>query len=86
LENLSWACAWCNSFKGTDIAAHPPGSGDIVPLFNPRTDAWDEHFVWEGPLLRGKTPVGSATVDLLRINQPERVDHRRMLMDLGTWG
>lgn len=22
LENLCWACAWCNSYKGTDIAAH----------------------------------------------------------------
>lgn len=86
LENLCWSCAWCNSFKGTDIAAYPPGSNEIVPLFNPRTDAWDDHFFWEEAVLRGKTPVGSATIELLRINQPERVDHRRLLMQVGLWG
>ncbi|MCI0335824.1 MAG: hypothetical protein L0228_21665 [Planctomycetes bacterium] len=43
------------------------------------------HFFWEAAILRGKTPVGSATVELLRINQPERVDHRRLLMELEAW-
>ena len=85
LENLCWACAWCNSFKGTDIAAYPPSSDQIVPLFNPRTDPWEDHFAWEGAVLRGKTPVGSATVELLRLNRPERVDHRRFLMEIGLW-
>lgn len=84
-ENLCWACAWCNSFKGTDIAAYPPGSNEIVPLFNPRIDAWDEHFFWVGAILRGKTSVGAATIALLRINQPERIEHRRLLMRVGLW-
>jgi hypothetical protein len=80
LENLCWSCAWCNSFKGSDIATHPPDSDEIVPLFNPRTDRWDEHFFWEGPALRGKTAIGSATIALLRINQPERIRHRSLLI------
>ena len=42
LDNLCWACALCNSFKGTDIAAYPPGSNEIVPLFNPRSDEWGQ--------------------------------------------
>lgn len=85
LENLCWACTWCNSRKGSDIAAHPPGSEEIVPLFNPRKDAWEGHFLWEGAILRGKTPVGSATIELLRINMPERIDHRQLLMQVGMW-
>jgi 5-methylcytosine-specific restriction endonuclease McrA len=85
LENLCWACAWCNSFKGTDIAAYPPNSDEIVPLFNPRTDAWENHFFWQGAILLAKTPAGAATVELLRINKPERVDHRQLLMQLGLW-
>jgi 5-methylcytosine-specific restriction endonuclease McrA len=80
MENLCWACAWCNSFKGTDIAAHPPGSDEIVPLFNPRTDRWEEHFIWEGTALRGKSLAGSATIELLRINLPERIRHRSLLI------
>jgi hypothetical protein len=80
MDNLCWACAWCNSFKGTDIAAHPPGSDAIVRLFNPRTDRWEDHFIWEGAALRGKTSIGSATIQLLRINLPERIRHRSLLI------
>jgi len=86
LENLCWACAWCNSFKGTDIAAYPPGSDQMAPLFNPRSESWDDHFAWDGAVLRGKTPIGSATIELLRINQAERVEHRRLVMQRGLWG
>jgi hypothetical protein len=85
LENLGWACAWCNSFKGTDVAAFAPGTHDIVPLYNPRTQAWEDHFFWEGAVVRGKTAAGSATIELLRINQPERIDHRKLLMEVGSW-
>jgi hypothetical protein len=52
---------------------------------NPRTQAWEDYFSWDEAALRNKTPVGAATVELLRINQPERVDHRRLLMRVGMW-
>jgi len=31
-----------------------------VPLFNPRTERWNEHFEWveAGAVMRGKTPQG----------------------------
>ena len=85
LENLCWSCAWCNSFKGSDIATYPPDSTEIVPLFNPRVDKWDDHFFWDEVVVRAKTPVGAATVELLRINLAERVNHRRLLMRTGMW-
>ena len=85
LDNICWACAWRNSFKGTDIAAYPPGQAQIVRLFDPRSDAWDDHFFWEGAVLRSKTPTAAATIELLRINQRERVEHRRLLMRQGLW-
>jgi hypothetical protein len=84
-DNLCWACSWCNSFKGTDVAAYVPGTTEIVPLFNPRTQVWDEHFNWEGGILRAKTATASATIELLRMNQPERIDHRKLLMEIGLW-
>jgi hypothetical protein len=54
-------------------------------LFNPRADAWEDHFYWERAVLRGKSPVASATIELLQINRPDRVDHRRLLMQLNLW-
>ena len=36
-DNLAYACAFCNRAKGTDIASLSL-RGDLVRLFNPRTD------------------------------------------------
>src|SRR5438128_11392399 len=75
LQNLCWACALCNSHKGTNVAGYDSETGELVPLFNPRRDQWQEHFTWEGSTLVGKTPVARATIDVLRINDPDRVAH-----------
>ena len=83
LKNTCVACAYCNSAKGTDAAAYDPDTEALVPLFNPRSDRWEQHFRWKGPELRGRTAVGRATVELLRINEPARVEHRRLLMAAG---
>ncbi len=83
LDNLCWACARCNYSKGSDIAEYDPATSELVRLFNPRLDAWGEHFAWQGPTLFGKSKIGRATIELLRINLPERVEHRRMLMEAG---
>jgi hypothetical protein len=79
-ENLCFACAYCNAAKGPNVAGFDPESDQLAPLFNPRDDDWDEHFRWDGPLLVGKTAKARATVDVLRINSIERVEHRRLLL------
>jgi HNH endonuclease len=81
LENLCWACALCNSHKGTDAAAFVPGTEQLVRLFNPRTDAWQEHFAWAGPKLLGRTEIGLATIELLQINASSRVHLRQLLIE-----
>jgi hypothetical protein len=78
-------CSFCNGAKGPNAAGYDPETGDLVRLFNPRTDTWHDHFTWDGPLLRAMTPVGRATVDVLRINDPSRVEHRRLLITLGLF-
>ena len=83
LTNLGWCCANCNNRKGTDASAYIPGSDELVRLFHPRRDKWHDHFEWDGPTLRGKTGIAEATIELLKINSDGRIDHRRMLIDLG---
>ena len=73
LQNLCWACALCNSHKGSDASAYVPGTDELVRLFNPRIDSWDDHFEWVGPRLMGQTDIALATLELLRINTDSRV-------------
>ncbi len=85
LGNICLACAACNAHKGPNAAGYDPATGALVALFNPRQDKWSKHFSWRGAVLIGKTPVGRATIDVLKINEPQRVVHRDMLLSLGIF-
>jgi hypothetical protein len=61
------------------VAGYDPVTDELVPLFNPRLEEWVDHFRWRGAELEGKTSIGRATIDVLRINIAERVEHRRLL-------
>jgi hypothetical protein len=81
--NLALACFDCNRFKGTNIASLDPLTGELVALFNPRTDEWTEHFQLNGVRIIPLTATGRATERLLQINI-----HRRLkLRERGAeWG
>jgi len=55
-------------------------TGDVVPLFNPRTDDWSAHFAFHGALINGRTPTERATVRLLQMNARHRVELRAALI------
>lgn len=84
-ENLALSCYNCNAHKGPNIAGRDPLTSLLTPLFNPRRDAWNEHFEWIGGKLSGRTPVGRVTVDVLNINDSDRIDLRRILMAAGLF-
>jgi hypothetical protein len=69
--------------KGPNLTAVDPDTDLVVPLFNPRTDAWEVHFQWLGALLIGRTPIGRATIRLLRMNEEERMAMREELRRRG---
>ncbi|REJ96622.1 MAG: HNH endonuclease [Planctomycetota bacterium] len=77
--NLCLACPDCNSAKGPNLSAIDPDSDQLTPLFQPRTDSWDEHFEYSGAIIEGRTGRGRATARLLRFNDPERVRIREEL-------
>lgn len=85
LDNLAYACILCNQAKGTDVAVYDLNTAQLTPLFNPRTQKWDDHFELDGEVIFGKTPVGRATIRILRFNRPEQVAVRRLLIQLGLW-
>lgn len=79
LDNLCLSCPQCNLYKGTNLSSIDRLSGEIVPLFHPREDAWDEHFSFRDHVVIGLTPTGRATVRLLSMNTSHRVDLRATL-------
>jgi hypothetical protein len=79
-RNLALACFPCNNHKGPNIAGIDPKTVAIARLFHPRRHKWHRHFHWRGPYLVGRTPIGRATVVVLEINLPDRVELRESLM------
>jgi hypothetical protein len=84
-ENLWLACPLCNRFKGAQIAALDPVTGDTVRLFNPRTQRWFEHFAWtdDGARIVGLTPTGRATTIALHLNRATLVHARGLWVEVG---
>ncbi len=69
-ENLALACVSCSLRKWAKRTAIDPDSGEEVPLFNPRTQVWEDHFRWEAERVVALTPTGRATVAALAMNRP----------------
>ena len=74
--NLALACMDCNLAKGPNLAGRESGSEQLVPLFNPRTQDWNEHFERRGVLILGRTAVGRVTANVLNFNSEERLAQR----------
>jgi hypothetical protein len=69
-DNLALACVSCSLRKWARQTAIDPESGEETPLFNPRTQAWADHFSWEGERIVPRTATGRATVAALVLNRP----------------
>jgi hypothetical protein len=72
-NTLALACDRCNAYKGPNLTSIDPDTGEIALLFNPRQQAWHEHFAFRGGTIFGVTPTGRATVRLLQMNALRRV-------------
>src|SRR6266705_3269223 len=82
-ENLAWSCQECNLLKGTNLSGIDPATRLVVPIFHPRQNLWEEHFAHVGHRIVGLTPTGRATVLLLEMNSPDRVELRATLRAAG---
>ncbi len=76
IENLALACDRCNLHKGPNLTGVDPDSGRVTPLFNPRVQAWDDHFRYRGAWIMGSTDIGRTTVYVLRMNEETRLQLR----------
>ena len=84
-ENLWLSCRLCNEAKGVLTEAVDPETDISVPLFNPRTQVWTDHFSWsdDGTSIIGQTPTGRATVVALSLNTELRIRARALWVEAG---
>ena len=84
-DNLWLACPLCNGHKAAQTHGIDPVTGQRVPLFNPRKQAWREHFTWshDGTHIVGVSACGRATVETLQLNNEYLVNARRRWVMVG---
>jgi hypothetical protein len=83
--NLALACPSCNLHKSDRLIAPDPESGQVVPLYHPRTHSWAAHFAWRRTTLIGLTPAGRATVAALDLNHSRRLRVREAEVKFGLF-
>lgn len=87
-SNLWLACPLCNGHKAARTEATDPITSETVPLFNPRTQVWPEHFRWteDGLRIEGLTPIGRATVIALHLSDdPDALEVRSNWIQAGWY-
>ena len=58
---------------------------DVIRLFNPRIDEWQEHFESTMGEIYSEGKIGKATIKLLKINDVDLIILRGLLSDLGRY-
>ncbi|MCY7374620.1 MAG: HNH endonuclease [Pyrinomonadaceae bacterium] len=79
-ENLCLACRHCNLHKSSKIYGFDAVAAKRIRLFNPNSQNWMEHFVWdkEKTSVIGKTLGGRATVYALKLNDDLQKNARKI--------
>lgn len=84
LSNLAYACFACNRYKQDKTSAVDPFSQAEFPLYNPREEIWQQHFVWDIGFTKmwGLTAIGRATIEALQLNRPTLIRMRQELLEV----
>lgn len=84
LDNLAYACVFCNRHKGTDVGSISE-SGKFTRFFNPRIDRWTEHFRLFGVHIQPLSVIGEVTARILRFNHSDQILEREALRSVGRY-
>ena len=79
-DNLALACHRCNLNKGPNLTGIDPQTGQVARLFHPRQNRWPDHFTVEGVRIIGRDAAGRATIRVLNLNDPRRLELRAEIL------
>ncbi len=84
-DNLALACLRCNWRKGPNVGSFDPETGVLVAFYNPRAQKWDDHFRLNTAEIQPLPPEARVTVKILQLNDEQRLEQRKSLLDLGLY-
>jgi HNH endonuclease len=84
-SNLALSCYYCNVYKGPNLTGRDLLTGKVTRLFHPRRHKWSYHFRFDGSILVGRTAIGRTTIDVLKMNHPQLVALRDLLIAAGIF-
>jgi HNH endonuclease len=82
-DNLALACVTCSLHKAAKQKITDPETNQLVNIFSPRQQLWEEHFRWEGVTVFGLTATGRATIAALKMNRALMLEIRKEEVLLG---
>jgi HNH endonuclease len=84
-SNLAAACYRCSLLKSAKTQGIDPETGQLISLFHPRTQRWNDHFasIDGGRKISGTTAIGRVTVIALRLNNDNLVAARSAWISVG---
>ena len=87
VNNLALACSRCNQRRYNFTVGSDLETQAEVTLFNPRSQQWQEHFIWseDGTKILGVTAIGRATCDRLDVNDERYQGVRSIQEARGLW-
>jgi HNH endonuclease len=85
IDNLAYACVFCNRYKGSDIGSIVWATQEFVRFYHPRRDHWAEHFQLQNAEITPISPIGEVTARILGFNDPERLLERQLLIIQGKY-
>ena len=83
IDNFALCCRVCNGHKGSDLASLDAETGELCRLFHLHRDLSEEHFSFRVAEIWPVTPVGRVMVRLLKLNSPERIQERALVLEAG---
>lgn len=85
--NLALSCRSCNLFKSDFVDGLDEETEEKADLFDPRSDLWNDHFLFSQDLGRidGVTAKGRATVNRLGMNRASQMNARLLWARLGFY-
>jgi hypothetical protein len=69
---------YCPNLSGID-----PLTDSVELLFHRRRYEWSGHFAFRGACVGGLTACGRATIEVVALNDPRRIEIRQELLALG---